>query len=112
MRLDTDTFREIGQTLGRNKARTVLTGFGIFWGMFMLLTMLGAGDGLKSVLSNLFNGFASNTIICTSAPTGEPYKGFQRGRRWSITEADLDIVRDRVPGIDIITPMQHRYGSR
>jgi len=110
MRLDTDTFREIGQTLGRNKARTVLTGFGIFWGMFMLLTMLGAGDGLKSVLSNLFNGFASNTIICTSAPTGEPYKGFQRGRRWSITEADLDIVRDRVPGIDIITPMQHRYG--
>ena len=49
-RLDIDTFREIGDSLFRNKRRTILTGFGIFWGLFMLLFLVGGGQFLYLVL--------------------------------------------------------------
>ena len=61
-RLDIDTFREIGDSLFRNKRRTILTGFGIFWGLFMLLFLVGGGQGIKQMLSMNFEGFATNTI--------------------------------------------------
>ena len=51
MRFDIDRYKEIVDTLSRNRSRTLLTGFGIFWGIFMLLVMLGAGDGLKAILN-------------------------------------------------------------
>lgn len=105
MLFDIDSFREIGQTLSRNRSRTLLTGFGIFWGIFMLLTMLGAGDGLKRMLSSLFDGFATNTVICGPVQTQEPYGGFQKGRTWTLNTADLGILRSRVPGIDVLTPI-------
>ena len=50
MRLDINTYHEIADSLLRNKSRSLLTGFGIFWGLFMLLVMLGAGDGIKGLL--------------------------------------------------------------
>ena len=58
MRLDINTYHEIADSLLRNKSRSLLTGFGIFWGLFMLLVMLGAGDGVKGLLSDNFDGFA------------------------------------------------------
>ena len=63
MRFDIDRYKEIIDTLSRNRSRTLLTGFGIFWGIFMLLVMLGGGNGLKAILSQNFEGFASNAII-------------------------------------------------
>ena len=60
MRFDKDSFHEIADTLTRNKSRSFLTGFGIFWGIFMLLTLIGGGQGLKELLSKNFEGFASN----------------------------------------------------
>lgn len=47
IRFDTDRLREILDTLSRNKSRTFLTGFGVFWGVFMLVGLIGGGDGLK-----------------------------------------------------------------
>lgn len=111
MLFDIDSFREIGQTLSRNRSRTLLTGFGIFWGIFMLLTMLGAGDGLKRMLSSLFDGFATNTVICGPAQTQEPYGGFQKGRTWTLNTADLGILRSRVPGIDVLTPILSGFSA-
>ena len=64
MRIDIDTYREILDTLTRNKSRSFLTGFGVFWGVFMLVALIGGGDGLKDLLSKNFEGFATN-----SAPT-------------------------------------------
>ena len=111
MLFDIDSFREIGQALSRNRSRTLLTGFGIFWGIFMLLTMLGAGDGLKRMLSSLFDGFATNTVICGPAQTQEPYGGFQKGRTWTLNTADLGILRSRVPGIDVLTPILSGFSA-
>ena len=63
MRFDTDTYREILDALTRNKRRSFLTGFGIFWGLFMLLFLIGGGNGLKQLLEKNFEGFATNTVI-------------------------------------------------
>lgn len=55
MRIDIDTYREIFDTITRNKGRSFLTGFGVFWGIFMLVTLIGGGQGLKEMLSSNFS---------------------------------------------------------
>ena len=62
-KFDTDTLTEILDVLSRNKSRTFLTGFGVFWGVFMLVGLIGGGDGLKELLSNNLAGFATNSAI-------------------------------------------------
>jgi putative ABC transport system permease protein len=76
MRFDIDRYKEIVDTLSRNRSRTLLTGFGIFWGIFMLLIMLGGGNCLKTILNENFEGFASNAIMVGSGRTSKRYGGF------------------------------------
>ena len=54
MRLDLDTYKEILDTITRNKSRSLLTGFGVFWGVFMLIALMGGGQGLKEMLCLLY----------------------------------------------------------
>ena len=82
MRIDIDTYREIIDTLTRNKSRSFLTGFGVFWGVFMLVALMGGGKGLKEKLDKNFEGFAQNTVIIGTNQTTKPYKGFRKGRWW------------------------------
>ena len=105
MRLDTDTFREIADSLVRNKRRSLLTGFGVFWGLFMLLFLIGGGAGLKEMLSKNFAGFANNTVILISSNTSKPYKGLQEGRYWEFEYKDVERLRQMVPELDVVAPM-------
>ncbi len=97
MRLDLDTYKEILDTITRNKSRSLLTGFGVFWGVFMLIALMGGGQGLKEMLQNNFAGFATNTAIIWAQNTTKPYKGFNKGRSWQMEEKDLERLRHRVP---------------
>ncbi len=105
MKLDRDTFHEIVDTLTRNKSRSFLTGFGIFWGVFMLLALVGGGQGLKEILSKNFEGFATNSVIIFPDNTGKAYKGFKKGRAWTMTYNDVERLRSQVPELDVITPV-------
>lgn len=109
MKIDIDTYREILDTLTRNKSRSFLTGFGVFWGVFMLVTLLGGGQGLKEKLSNNFAGFANNAAIVAANRTSKPYAGFQKGRSWSLVYNDLVRIRQQVPGLDVVTPVLSRW---
>lgn len=111
MRLDADAFREIVDTLTRNKSRSLLTGFGVFWGLFMLLFMLGGGQGVKDLIAKNFEGFASNTSLVISDRTTKPWKGLKEGRYWSLNYRDLDRLRLLVPELDVVTPMISVWGS-
>ena len=111
MRLDVNTYHEIADSLLRNKSRSLLTGFGIFWGLFMLLVMLGAGDGIKGLLQDNFEGFASNAAILVSSNTSVPYKGFQEGRYWSLEYRDMERLKILVPELDVVTPMISQWGQ-
>lgn len=105
MRVDIDSYREILDTLTRNKSRSFLTGFGVFWGVFMLIALIGGGQGLKEMLQSNFEGFATNTVMIWSQQTTKPYKGFRKGRWWTMDEKDIDRLRQRVPELDVVAPI-------
>ena len=105
MRIDLDTYREILDTLTRNKARSFLTGFGVFWGVFMLIGLIGGGNGLREQLDKNFEGFAQNTVIIWAQQTTKPYKGFRKGRWWEMNYKDIDRLKQRVPELDVVAPI-------
>ena len=110
MRFDLDTYKEILDTITRNKSRSLLTGFGVFWGVFMLIALMGGGQGLKEILQNNFAGFATNTAIVWAQNTTKPYKGFNKGRQWNMELGDMERLRQRIPELDVITPLL--FGGR
>ncbi len=111
MRFDSDTFKEITESLTRNRSRSLLTGFGVFWGIFMLLFLDGGGQGLKQMLSRNFEGFATNTTILYPSRTTKAWLGFKEGRRWSLTYNDIPRLRSMVPDLEIVTPVVSRWGQ-
>ena len=111
MRFDIDRYKEIVDTLARNRSRTLLTGFGIFWGIFMLLIMLGGGDGLKSILNQNFGGFTSNAVIVGCNKTSKPYGGFKRDRTWYLDRTDIEAIKTLVPETDVVTMMDSDWGQ-
>ena len=90
MRIDVDSYREILDTLTRNKSRVAL---------------IGGGQGLKEMLEKNFEGFAQNTVIVWSQQTSKPYKGFRKGRWWSMDYKDLTRLHQRVPELNVVAPV-------
>jgi len=111
MRIDIDRYREILDTITRNKARSFLTGFGVFWGIFMLVGLIGGGQGLQELLGNNFKGFATNSGIIFPQSTTKPYHGFRKGRSWDLTYRDIDRLKAQIPQLDLVTPMLSAWGS-
>ena len=111
MRFDVDTYREIADSLVRNKSRSLLTGFGVFWGIFMLLFLIGGGKGLKQVITSNFEGFATNTSIVVPMQTSKPWKGMKEGRSWDMTYTDIDRFRNMIPELETITPQLSKWGQ-
>jgi len=102
---DLDRFQEIWTTITRNKVRSLLTGFGVFWGIFMLVIMLGAGAGLQHGIQDQLEGFATNSCIFYTSNTSMPYQGFQKGRQWDMHNSDVEILRRSIPELDCLSPI-------
>ena len=111
MRIDIDSYREILDTLTRNKSRSFLTGFGVFWGVFMLVALIGGGQGLKEMLQENFAGFATNSAMVWAQPTSKAYKGFRKGRYWHMDYRDVERIKRRVPELDVVTPLLFSNGG-
>ena len=108
---DLDRYREILDTLTRNKSRSFLTGFGVFWGVFMLVALIGGGQGLKEMLNNNFEGFATNSAMVWAQPTKKAFKGFRKGRKWELEYKDVERLRQRIPELNVITPVLFSNGG-
>ncbi len=106
---DRDRWQEIFYALKKNKMRTFLTAFGVFWGIFMLVIMLGAGKGLYNGIFYGMGDFATNSLFIWTQQTTVPYKGFPRGRRWNFTNEDTKALVDNIREIEVLAP---RIGSR
>lgn len=111
MKIDIDRFREILDTLTRNKTRSFLTGFGVFWGVFMLVTLLGGGQGLKEMLQGNFEGFATNSAIIFPQPTTKPYAGFRKERQWSMIYNDVERLKQYVSELETVSPVLSHWGG-
>lgn len=110
IRFDLDTCEEIILTITRNKTRSLLTAFGIFWGIFMLVALMGGAQGVQDLLAKQFVGFATNSGFMGTNQTSKAYKGFQQGRFWELTNKDVDRVKMNVPEIDVVTPNITKWG--
>ncbi|MEO1623675.1 MAG: ABC transporter permease [Bacteroidota bacterium] len=90
---DLDKWQEIFNTISKHKLRTFLTMLGVFWGIFMLVFLMGAGKGLENGVTGLFGSHAKNSMYVWTNATSKPYKGFDAGRRFNITNEDIVAIR-------------------
>lgn len=98
---DFDNFREIWSTMRKNKLRTFLTGFSIAWGIFMLVALLGAGNGLRNGVMYNFRDMADNRIEMWPRYTSKPWKGMRPNRRLSFKDEDYYRLRQEHPEVDL-----------
>ena len=101
---DLDRWQEIYEVLRKNKMRTFLTAFGVFWGIFMLVVMMGAGNGLRNGVFDGMKAFASNSIFIWPQTTSVPYKGLPRGRNYSFSNDDIAVLKGAIPDLEYIAP--------
>ena len=109
---DSDRWVEIWVTITRNKTRSLLTGFGVFWGILMLVILLGSGNAFRNGVLKNVDGFATNSAFFFSEKTSEPYKGFKKGRYWQMRNRDLETIRQRVNGVEYLSPMIMQWGGQ
>ena len=107
---DIDRHREILDTITRNKSRSLLTGFGVFWGIFMLVALLGGGNGLRELLARNFDGFATNSAMIWAQSTTKPYNGLRKGRWWSMNYNDVVRLKQQVSELDEVQPLISEWG--
>jgi putative ABC transport system permease protein len=101
---DPDSWREIFSTLKKNKLRTFFTAFGVFWGIFMLIIMLGSGIGLQNGVNEGMGDMATNSMFMWTQRTTVPYKGLPRGRFFNFNNSDTQALLDNIPEIEYIAP--------
>lgn len=99
-----DILQEIFSTLNQNKLRTTLTGLSVSWGIFILIVLLGAGNGLKNGVMHNFQSRAVNSVSLWSGRTSMPHKGLKSGRNLQFANKELDIIKNEVPESRYITP--------
>jgi putative ABC transport system permease protein len=107
---DKDKWQEIYSSLKSNKLRTFFTAFGVFWGIFMLIIMLGSGNGLRNAVFDGMGDFATNSAIMFTRQTTIPYKGFPRGRSWLFHTSDMEAILKNIPEIDQLAPRLQPWG--
>ncbi|MFT3885159.1 MAG: ABC transporter permease [Flavobacteriales bacterium] len=97
---DREKWAEIFDTISKNKLRTVLTGFSVFWGIFMLMILLGAGRGLSNGFAHNFENTAQNTIMFWGGQTSKSWQGLPADRKIQLDVRDVELLRNVVPGVE------------
>ena len=107
-----ELLNEIWQTAQRNKLRTALTGFAVAWGIFMLIVLLGAGNGLINAQVKQSSRFLSNSMMVFGGQTNKPYQGLQEGRYVQLEERDIHTTANDFAGtVDEVGAVTSQYGQ-
>jgi len=109
---DLDQWQEIASSLAKNPLRTFLTALGVFWGIFMLVLMMGAGNGLELGATQEFNGSATNSVFIWTQRTTMAYKGLRPGRNFGMNQRDYEILQERLPQAKYIAARNQLGGWR
>lgn len=98
-----DIIQEIFQSLRRNKLRTTLTGLSVSWGIFILIILLGAGNGLKNGVSSNFSDRATNSVTLWSGTTSMPHEGLKSGRNLQFSEKEINAIENQLTESRLVT---------
>jgi putative ABC transport system permease protein len=101
--IDLDSWHEVFSTLQKNVLRTTMTAWGVFWGTFMLVSMLGFGNGLEAGVNRNMLGFVANNVYAWGQQTSRAFGGLSPGRRVRLQTDDADAVR-QLPGVVAVAP--------
>lgn len=102
---DFDSFREIISTISKNKMRTFLTGLAVAWGIFMLIILLGVGNGFRSAATSNFSDRAKNTVTIYPGRTSMPYKGLPTNREIKFDNKDYDLIRTKIKEVAYVSAL-------
>lgn len=102
--VDRDSWQEIYDSLSKNKFRTIITMIGVWWGILLLIGLLGAARGMENSFNRLFGDFATNSVFIWGQSTSKPFKGFQEGKSVRLTLQDAKAVEREVEGIEFVVP--------
>ncbi|WP_298473594.1 ABC transporter permease [uncultured Maribacter sp.] len=105
-----DRWKEILEVLTSNWFRTVLTAFGVFWGILILIILLAAGKGLENGIKSDFGDIATNTMFMWTRSTTKPYKGLPKGRRFRFKLEDVESIRDNFKNLRFVSPRNQLGG--
>ncbi len=98
-----DLLQEIFATLRKNKLRTTLTGLSVSWGIFILIVLLGAGNGLRNGVTSNFEQRATNRINLWAGTTSMPHKGLKSGRNIKFSEQEVSVVDEEIDESRLVT---------
>ena len=107
-----DKWNEILEVLTTNWLRTLLTAFGVFWGIFILILLLAAGKGLENGIRMDFGDIATNTMFMWTQPVSKSYQGLSKGRRYSYDLDDIRDIRNNIDNLRFISPRNRLGGFR
>ena len=99
-----DTWQEIYGSIRKNKTRTAITIFGAFWGILLLVGLLGAAKGIENGFNSMFGDFATNSVFMSGSKTTIPFKGFQEGRKINLKLSDVDKIRSEIDAVQFVVP--------
>ncbi len=100
---DFDSLREIFSTISKNKLRTFLTSFAVAWGIFMLIILLAAGNGLRNGVTSNFARRAQNSVTLWPGWTSMPYNGLPSDRQIKFDHKDYDLIRNKIPEVEYVS---------
>jgi putative ABC transport system permease protein len=107
---DRDTWQELWDSLSKNKLRSILTMVGVWWGILLLIGLLGAAKGIENSFNRIFGDFATNSVFIWGQSTSKPFKGFQEGRRVRLSLTDAKRVEENIEGIEFVVPRNQNQG--
>lgn len=110
--LSKDRWNEILEALNANRFRTLMTAFGVFWGVMILVLLLALTNGLKNGVSADFGDFATNSIFMWSQGTSMSYKGLPKGRRFQFKLGDVAVLKENIPALKYVSPRNQLGGYR
>jgi putative ABC transport system permease protein len=109
--IDFDKWQEILSSMRRHKLRTFLTALSVWWGIFMLVLLLGMGKGLQNSVEHNFKDDAINSLWIRPGRTSKPYKGLPPGRYVRFTNDDYNLIKSQVPEVEYITGRYYMWGE-
>jgi putative ABC transport system permease protein len=101
---DREKWNEILEALTANTFRTVLTAFGVFWGIFILVILLAASNGLENGVKKGFDGIATNTMFMWTQGVSKAYKGLPKNRQFEFRNSDVDALKQKFPDLLYVSP--------
>lgn len=107
---DRDTWQEVYDSMTKNKVRTIITMIGVWWGILLLIGLLGAARGMENSFNRAFGDFATNSVFIWGQSTSKPFKGFQEGKRVTLKLSDAKKIEENIEGIEFVVPRNQSSG--